>query len=60
MLQFLPNIISLIFVSQISTQLFTQKEKEDLAKVVNIMIDYGLNYFQERDADGSFNFVLNP
>lgn len=50
----IPNLRS------ISTQLFTQKEKEDLAKVVNIMIDYGLNYFQERDADGSFNFVLNP
>uniref|UniRef100_A0A2S2NZK5 Chromosome transmission fidelity protein 18 n=1 Tax=Schizaphis graminum TaxID=13262 RepID=A0A2S2NZK5_SCHGA len=49
-----PNLRS------ISTQLFTQKEKEDLAKVVNIMIDYGLNFFQERDADGSFNFVLNP
>ncbi|XP_025199726.1 chromosome transmission fidelity protein 18 homolog [Melanaphis sacchari] len=49
-----PNLRS------ISTQLFTQKEKEDLAKVVSIMIDYGLNFFQERDADGSFNFVLNP
>lgn len=49
-----PNLRS------ISTQLFTQKEKEDLAKVVNIMIDYGLNFFQERDADGSFNFVLTP
>lgn len=50
----------LIFFIQISIQLFTQKEKEDLAKVVNIMIDYGLNFFQERDADGSFNFILNP
>lgn len=49
-----------IFFIQISIQLFTQKEKEDLTKVVNIMIDYGLNFFQERDADGSFNYVLNP
>jgi len=50
----IPNLRS------ISIQLFTQKEKEDLTKVVNIMISYGLNFFQERDTDGSFNFVLNP
>ncbi|XP_050424390.1 chromosome transmission fidelity protein 18 homolog [Adelges cooleyi] len=49
-----PNLRS------VSVQLFTMKEKEELAKVINIMIEYGLNFFQERAADGSFNFVLNP
>ncbi|XP_050526164.1 chromosome transmission fidelity protein 18 homolog isoform X2 [Daktulosphaira vitifoliae] len=49
-----PNLRS------VSIQLFTLKEKEDLGKVINIMIEYGLNYYQERSIDGSFNFLLTP
>lgn len=42
----------------VSLHLYTKEEKENMLTVVNIMIDYNLNYVQERLPDGTFSFNL--
>lgn len=49
-----------VFLSQVNIQLYTTREKEDLFRVVNTMIDYNLIYTQERTLDGSYIFRLDP
>uniref|UniRef100_A0A1B6D4D8 AAA+ ATPase domain-containing protein n=1 Tax=Clastoptera arizonana TaxID=38151 RepID=A0A1B6D4D8_9HEMI len=44
----------------VSLQLFSLKEKEDLYKVISIMIDYNLTYTQERTVDGHYVYNLDP
>lgn len=42
----------------VNLHLYTQNEKDELARVVNTMIDYGLNYIQERTLEGTYSFNL--
>ncbi|KAK9695050.1 ATPase family associated with various cellular activities (AAA) [Popillia japonica] len=44
----------------VNLHLYTPQEKEQLHQVVNTMIDYNLNYVQERTAEGSYVYNLDP
>ncbi|KAK9887792.1 hypothetical protein WA026_000106 [Henosepilachna vigintioctopunctata] len=55
----LTRIISPPF-RPVNLHLFTAKEKAMFANVVDIMIDYNLNYVQEKNSDGVYEFKLDP
>lgn len=42
----------------VNLHLYTQQEKDQLSQVVNTMIDYNLNYVQERTPDGNYAYNL--
>ena len=41
-------------------QVIKPHEKEVLSKLVNIMIEFGLTFIQERNEDGQFVYRLDP
>ncbi|XP_007499338.1 chromosome transmission fidelity protein 18 homolog isoform X1 [Monodelphis domestica] len=44
----------------VSTQLYSNKEKQQLANLINIMLAYNLTYHQERTPDGMYTYKLDP
>ncbi|CAH0564049.1 unnamed protein product [Brassicogethes aeneus] len=44
----------------VSLHLYTAEEKNELLKLVSIMIDYNLNYVQERTTEGTYVYKLEP
>nr|XP_023026263.1 chromosome transmission fidelity protein 18 homolog [Leptinotarsa decemlineata] len=61
-LDILPLLSRIIVPSfrSVSLHLYSKEEKEKLLEVVKIMIDYNLNYIQERQAEGSYEYKLEP
>ncbi|RZB40936.1 chromosome transmission fidelity protein 18 -like, partial [Asbolus verrucosus] len=61
-LDILPLLSTIIVPSfrPINLHLYTEEEKKSLDHVVNVMIDYNLNYVQERTADGTYAYKLDP
>uniref|UniRef100_A0A0K8SZZ0 Uncharacterized protein n=1 Tax=Lygus hesperus TaxID=30085 RepID=A0A0K8SZZ0_LYGHE len=57
-----PMLVVLITpnVRPVSIQLYTQKEKNELGRVVSVMADYNVNYSQMRTPEGHYNFLLDP
>lgn len=45
---------------QVSMQLYSAREKEELNHVISVMIDYNLNYVQERTLEGNYVYILDP
>ena len=45
---------------QVNTQLFSAREKQQLAELIDTMIRYNLTYHQERNFDGQYTYVLDP
>jgi len=61
--ELLPAILSVLQPSlrPVNTQLFSKKEKEELANVVDIHISYNLTYQQERDPETSqYVYKMDP
>lgn len=58
-LPLLSRILTPVF-RPVSLHFYTKDEKEILLRVVNIMIDYNLNYVQERNVDGTYKYCLEP
>ena len=59
----LPAILSVIqpALRPVNTQLFSAKEKAELANVVAVHIAYNLTYKQERDLEtGQYNYKMDP
>ena len=50
----LPNLLSVIqpLLRPVNTQLYSAKEKAELANLVDIHIAYNLTYIQERNVEG--------
>ncbi|KAM4631622.1 chromosome transmission fidelity protein 18 homolog [Discoglossus pictus] len=44
----------------VNTQLFSMKEKQQLADLINTMLAYNLTYHQERTLDGQYVYKLDP
>ncbi|KAM4697486.1 chromosome transmission fidelity protein 18 homolog isoform 2-T2 [Rhinophrynus dorsalis] len=44
----------------VNTQLFSQKEKQQLADLINTMLAYNLTYHQERTLEGQYVYKLDP
>lgn len=45
-------------IRPVSTHLHSQQEKDDLHRVVGVMVDYNLSYIQERTPEGSYVFNM--
>ncbi|XP_066908266.1 chromosome transmission fidelity protein 18 homolog isoform X2 [Halyomorpha halys] len=62
LLDVFPYLLELIIpnIRPVNIQLHTPKEKSEVERVVNVMIDYNLNYTQERTVDGNYVFNLDP
>ncbi|KAF2884920.1 hypothetical protein ILUMI_21254 [Ignelater luminosus] len=58
----LPLLSQIIVPSfrPVNLHLFTEREKEDLNRVVSIMIDYNLSYVQERMPEGNYIYTIDP
>ncbi|XP_023224042.1 chromosome transmission fidelity protein 18 homolog isoform X2 [Centruroides sculpturatus] len=44
----------------VNTQLYTEAERKELRRVIDTLIDYNLNYSQQRTIDGTYEYVLEP
>uniref|UniRef100_A0A8C5Q1K2 Chromosome transmission fidelity protein 18 homolog n=1 Tax=Leptobrachium leishanense TaxID=445787 RepID=A0A8C5Q1K2_9ANUR len=44
----------------VNTQLYSLKEKQQLAELINTMLAYNLTYHQERTMDGQYIYKLDP
>ncbi|KAB7501952.1 Chromosome transmission fidelity protein 18-like protein, partial [Armadillidium nasatum] len=44
----------------VNVQLYSNKEREDLSKLVSTMISYNLTYQQEKSHDGTYTYLLEP
>ncbi|KAL3877809.1 hypothetical protein ACJMK2_035456 [Sinanodonta woodiana] len=62
LLEVLPPLTDIIQPSfrPVNTQLYSAREKEDLAQLIRIMIAYNMTYHQEKTADGQYNYILDP
>ena len=49
-----------LFYLQVNTQLYSSREKADLAQLVCIMIAYNMTYHQEKTIEGQYSYVLDP
>ena len=43
-----------------SSQLHTPREEEELRRVLDLMVAYNLTYRQQRDAEGQYQYLLEP
>ncbi|KAJ8915948.1 hypothetical protein NQ315_016624, partial [Exocentrus adspersus] len=61
-LDILPFLIRIIVppFRPVNLHLYTKEERESMLKVVHIMIDYNLNYIQQRAPDGTYSYNLEP
>ena len=60
LLSFYGVLYPLFVHFQVSTQLYTAREKQQLSDLVDTMISYGLTYKQEKGPDGQYTYVLDP
>ncbi|XP_001603491.2 chromosome transmission fidelity protein 18 homolog [Nasonia vitripennis] len=58
-LPFLPDIISPRLRS-VNVQLYSPKEKAELEKLVNVMLDFGLSFVQEKRPEGGYEYLIDP
>lgn len=56
---FLPDLLS-SRLRTVSGHLHSTKEKEDINRIVNILINFGLTFTQEKKLDGTYDYKLDP
>ncbi|XP_076171216.1 chromosome transmission fidelity protein 18 homolog isoform X2 [Ptiloglossa arizonensis] len=56
---FLPDLLS-PRLRTVSGHLQSAKERDDIIRLVNILIEYGLTFTQEKTLDGSYDYKLDP
>ncbi|XP_076761142.1 chromosome transmission fidelity protein 18 homolog [Xylocopa sonorina] len=56
---FLPDLLN-PRLRTVSGHLHSTKEKENINRLVNILIDFGLTFTQEKNLDGTFDYKLDP
>ncbi|GFS77932.1 chromosome transmission fidelity protein 18 homolog [Nephila pilipes] len=44
----------------VNSQLYSEREKNELRRVIELMLAFNLNYHQERSLEGTYNYVLDP
>lgn len=61
-LDLLPPLLDILqpTLRPVNTQLYSSREKDDLAHLVHIMINYNMTYRQERSPEGQYTYVLDP
>lgn len=58
-LPLIPRILSPT-LRPVNTTLFNDREKADFQNVVNVLLDFNMNYVQQRAPDGSFVYKFDP
>ncbi|XP_056018073.1 chromosome transmission fidelity protein 18 homolog [Ostrea edulis] len=58
----LPPLLDIIQpnLRPVNTQLYSAREKEDLAELIRVMIAYNMTYNQEKTPEGQYAYVLDP
>lgn len=61
-LEVLPPLMDIIMptLRPINTQLYSTREKDELAQLIRIMIAYNMTYLQEKSPDGQYIYSLDP
>nr|XP_022313340.1 chromosome transmission fidelity protein 18 homolog [Crassostrea virginica] len=61
-MEILPPLLEIIQpnLRPVNTQLYSAREKEDLAELIRIMIAYNMTYNQEKTPEGQYVYVLDP
>lgn len=61
-MEILPPLLEIIQpnLRPVNTQLYSVKEKEDLAQLIRTMIAYNMTYNQEKTPEGQYTYVLDP
>ena len=44
----------------VSGHLYSAKERVDIARLVNVLIEYGLTFVQDKNFDGTYDYKLDP
>ncbi|XP_072767686.1 chromosome transmission fidelity protein 18 homolog [Anoplolepis gracilipes] len=56
---FLPDLLA-PKLRTVPSHLYSAKEKADLARIVNVMLDFGLSFVQEKNSQGGYIYNLDP
>ncbi|KAK1128703.1 hypothetical protein K0M31_019855 [Melipona bicolor] len=56
---FLPDLLS-PQLRTVSGHLYSDKEKNDINRLVNVLIDFGLTFIQEKNLDEKYDYKLDP
>lgn len=56
---FLPDILT-PKLRTVPSHLYSSKEKADLARIVNVMLEFGLSFVQEKSPQGGYIYNLDP
>ncbi|XP_025098804.1 chromosome transmission fidelity protein 18 homolog isoform X2 [Pomacea canaliculata] len=61
-LDVLPLLLNIMqpTLRPVNTQLYSGREKDDLAHLVRVMVNYNLIYKQERTPEGQYTYTLEP
>ena len=61
-MEVLPPLMDIIQpnLRPVNTQLYSTREKEELAQLIRVMTAYNMTYHQEKSLDGQFTYVLDP
>lgn len=44
----------------VSGHLYSAKERVDIARLVNVLIEHGLTFTQDKNFDGTYDYKLDP
>lgn len=56
---FLPDILA-PKLRTVPSHLYSPKEKADLARIINVMLEFGLSFVQEKSFQGGYIYNLDP
>ncbi|XP_014470697.1 PREDICTED: chromosome transmission fidelity protein 18 homolog [Dinoponera quadriceps] len=56
---FLPDLLA-PKLRTVPSHLYSPKEKDDLARIVNVMLEFGLSFVQEKNPHGGYIYNLDP
>lgn len=56
---FLPDILA-PRLRTVPSHLYSPKEKTDLSRIVNLMLEFGLSFVQEKSPQGGYIYNLDP
>ncbi|XP_076649239.1 chromosome transmission fidelity protein 18 homolog [Halictus rubicundus] len=56
---FLPDLLC-PRLRTVSGHLHSAKEREDIARLVNVLLEFGLTFAQEKTIDGTYDYTLDP
>lgn len=56
---FLPTILA-PKLRIVPSHLYSSKEKADLVRIINVMLDFGLSFVQEKNLQGGYIYNLDP